>query len=141
MQDVAPVDAGEFELVKAGFLEPPLHTASVRRSCVRPYTGARKLFRQACARLSIRQSMGRPGSALDNAAVEAWHSTVEFELRSVEQFATRAQVRTRVPAWIEEYNRDRRHSALGMLGPVNYELSRAATRAHTDDATAGREAA
>jgi putative transposase len=28
------------------------------------------------------QSMGRPGSALDNAAIEAWHSTLEFELRS-----------------------------------------------------------
>jgi hypothetical protein len=36
--------------------------------------------------------MGRPGSALDNAAIEAWHSTLEFELRSVERFVTKAQV-------------------------------------------------
>jgi transposase InsO family protein len=82
-------------------------------------------FRRACARLQVRQSMGRPGSALDNAAIEAWHSTLEFELRSVHQFATQAQARARVAGWIEEYNRDRRHSALGMLSPINYELDQA----------------
>ena len=49
------------------------------------------LVRQACQRLSIRQSMGRPGSALDNAVIESWHSTLEFELRAVEHFATRAR--------------------------------------------------
>ena len=38
-------------------------------------------FRAACARLGIAQSMGRPGSALDNAVIESWHSTLEFELR------------------------------------------------------------
>jgi putative transposase len=82
-------------------------------------------FRQACRRLGIRQSMGRPGSALDNAAIEAWHSTLEFELRSRESFATKAIARTRVAAWIDEYNRERRHSALGMQSPINYELAHA----------------
>ena len=65
--------------------------------------------------------MGRPGSALDNAVIEAWHSTLEFELRSLEHFATRAAARARVPAWIEDYNTQRRHSALGMMSPVGYE--------------------
>jgi putative transposase len=78
-------------------------------------------FRTACARCGITQSMGRPGSALDNAVIESWHSTVEFELRRIEQFATKAQARVRVAAWIEEYNRDRRHSALGMRSPLDYE--------------------
>jgi transposase InsO family protein len=79
------------------------------------------LIRQACARLGIAQSMGRPGSALDNAVIESWHSTLEFELRSVEHFKTRAAARARVPAWIEDYNTQRRHSALGMMSPVGYE--------------------
>ena len=79
------------------------------------------LVRQACARLGIRQSMGRPGSALDNAVIESWHSTLEFELRSLEHFATRAQARARVSTWIQDYNQDRRHSALGMMSPVSYE--------------------
>ena len=80
-----------------------------------------RAFRQACERLGIQQSMGRPGSALDNAVIEAWHSTLEFELRSRETFATRAQARARVAAWIEDYNTTRRHSALGMLSPAAYE--------------------
>lgn len=65
--------------------------------------------------------MGRPGSALDNAAVEAWHSTLEFELRSLEHFTTKARARARVAAFIEDYNTTRRHSALGMLSPLAYE--------------------
>jgi putative transposase len=85
------------------------------------YTAAE--FRAACARLGVRQSMGRPGSALDNAVIESWHSTLEFELRSREEFATRSQARAKVAAWIEDYNHVRRHSALGMLSPVAYERS------------------
>jgi putative transposase len=81
------------------------------------------LFRQACGRLGIRQSMGRPGSALDNAVIESWHSTLEFELRSRETFAAKAAARARIAAWIEEYNHDRRHSSLGMRSPVDYELA------------------
>ena len=69
-------------------------------------------FRAACERIGIRQSMGRPGSALDNAVIESWHSTVEFELRRLEHFTTRAQARAGVAAWIEDYNQTRRHSAL-----------------------------
>ncbi len=66
----------------------------------------------------------------DNAVIESWHSTLEFELRSRETFATKAAARARIAAWIEEYNHDRRHSSLGMRSPVDYEL-----------ALAGRDAA
>jgi transposase InsO family protein len=80
-------------------------------------------FRQACRRLGIAQSMGRPGSALDNAVTGSWHSTLEFELRSLRTFATRAQARAEIAAWIEDCNYVRRHSALGMVSPVDYERS------------------
>ncbi len=86
-------------------------------------------FRQACQRLGISQSMGRPGSALDNAVIESWHSTLEFELRSVEHFATRTAARVRVAAWIEDYNHHRRHSACQMMSPVAYEQLLAAKEA------------
>jgi putative transposase len=78
-------------------------------------------FRQACERLGVAQSMGRPGSALDNAVIESWHSTLEFELRSLHKFTAKAQARSAVAAWIEDYNHVRRHSALGMMSPVDYE--------------------
>jgi transposase InsO family protein len=83
------------------------------------YTAA--YFRAACQRLSISQSIGRPGSALDNAVIESWHSTLEFELRRIEHYATRAAARAGVAAWIEDYNHHRRHSALGRVSPVDYE--------------------
>jgi putative transposase len=82
-------------------------------------------FRAACTRLGITQSMGRPGSALDNAAIESWHSTITFELLDLEHFANKVQARHRVAAWIDEYNRDRRHSALGMVSPIAFELAQA----------------
>jgi hypothetical protein len=47
-------------------------------------------------------------TTLDNAVIEAWHSTLEFELRRVEHFATKAAARARVAAWIEDYNTTRR---------------------------------
>jgi transposase InsO family protein len=90
---------------------------------------AAKSFRQACDRLGVTQSMGRPGSALDNAVIEAWHSTLEWELRRDTHFATRAQARAGVAAWIEDYNTARRHSALGMRSPVAYEQALASGEA------------
>jgi putative transposase len=87
------------------------------------------VVRAACGRLGIVQSMGRPGSALDNAVIESWHSTLEFELRALEHFATKAAARARVAAWIDDYNRHRRHSALRMMSPVDYERALAAGEA------------
>ena len=80
-----------------------------------------KALRAACRRCGIRQSMGRPGSALDNAVIESWHSTLEFELRMLEHFDTKAQARRELVAWIEDYNADRRHSALNMRSPLQHE--------------------
>ena len=73
--------------------------------------------------------MGRPGSALDNAVIESWHSTLEFELRSLQHFASRAQARAAAAAWIDDYNRHRRHSALQMMPPVDYEHALTAGKA------------
>jgi transposase InsO family protein len=83
-------------------------------------------FRTACQRLGVQQSMGRPGSALDNAVIESWHSTLEFELRRLEHFTTKTQARAKVAAWIEDYNTHRRHSACQMMPPVTYEKTLAA---------------
>jgi transposase InsO family protein len=62
----------------------------------------------------------------DNAVIESWHSTLEFELRSVEHFATKKAARAKVAAWIKDYNTNRRHSACQMMSPVTYEKTLAA---------------
>jgi transposase InsO family protein len=79
-------------------------------------------FRAACIRTGIRQSMGRVGSALDNSVIESWHSTLEFELRSMHHFTTRAEARVAVAMFIDDYNQNRRHSSIGMRTPIANEL-------------------
>jgi putative transposase len=91
------------------------------------YTG--DVFTQACTALGVTQSMGRVGSALDNAAAESFNSTLEFELLSRRRFATRDRARREVAAFIDAYNHRRRHSSAGMLAPVAYEAVLAARAA------------
>jgi len=83
------------------------------------YTG--DLFTKACAKLGVTQSMGRVGSALDNAAAESFNSTLEWELLSRRHFATKDQARREVAAFIDRYNHRRRHSSCEMRSPVDYE--------------------
>jgi putative transposase len=94
------------------------------------YTAA--LYRQVCERLHITQSMGRIGSALDNAAAESFFSTLEFEYLRKQRFASKAAARRVIAGWIDRYNRRRRHSSIGMIPPVDFEL--ALTAAHETEA-------
>jgi transposase InsO family protein len=80
-----------------------------------------ELFAQACTTLGVTQSMGRVGSALDNAAAESWNSTLEHELLSRRHFATKDHARREVARFIDAYNHRRRHSSCEMLPPVAYE--------------------
>ena len=79
------------------------------------------MFAKTCEVLGVVQSMGRVGSALDNAAAESFNSTLEFELLSRRHFATKAQARSEVAAFIDNYNHRRRHSSCEMKPPVVYE--------------------
>lgn len=80
-----------------------------------------ELFATACDTLGVAQSMGRVGSALDNAASESWNSTLEHELLSRNTFETKDQARRAVAGFIDVYNTRRRHSTCEMLPPVTYE--------------------
>ena len=84
-------------------------------------------FAGACRRLGVTQSMGRAGSALDNAAAESFFSTLEHELVSRRRYRTRDQARADIAAWIDTwYNRRRLHSTNNMTSPIEYELANAA---------------
>src|SRR5260370_5769199 len=75
-------------------------------------------FRAACARLGISQSMGRPGSALDNAVIESWHSTLEFELRRGEHFPTQAPAPAQGAAWARGDHPTPRHPSSAPVPPL-----------------------
>jgi len=79
------------------------------------------LFARACSSLGVTQSMGRVGSALDNAAAESFNSTLEHELLSRRRFATKDEARRQVARFVDVYNHRRRHSSCDMLPPVVYE--------------------
>src|SRR3954464_10701569 len=66
--------------------------------------------------------MGRVGSCFDNAAAEAFFSSLEWEVLSRHQFATTAAARATVIDWCYGfYNHHRRHSAAAGQSPINYE--------------------
>ena len=79
-------------------------------------------FTRLCRDLEIAQSMGRVGSCFDNAAAESFFSTLEHEVLSRHEFATRKEAQQTVVNWVFEfYNRRRRHSVCGMKSPTDYE--------------------
>lgn len=95
------------------------------------------VFVAACESLGVVRSMGRVGSALDNAVAESFNSTLEWELLSRTVFETKDQARREVARFIDNYNHRRRHSSCEMLPPVAYEAVlavRAAQRAASEEA-------
>lgn len=66
-------------------------------------------------------SMGRVGSALDNAMAESFVSTLKAELPE-RLFPTREAARIAVFDYVEGfYNLTRRHSSIGYMSPADYE--------------------
>ena len=68
-------------------------------------------------------SMSRIGNCYDNACVESFFSSLKNEYVSFERFRTREEAQLKIFAWIEVfYNRIRRHSTLGYVSPVDFEI-------------------
>jgi len=71
---------------------------------------------------SLVPSMGRVGSAYDNALAESFVATLKTELLYQGRWPTRQTVRTAIFEYIEGfYNTRRRHSALGQISPEEFE--------------------
>jgi len=87
-------------------------------------------YQEILARHQITPSMSRRANCYDNAVVESFFATLEWELIERSDWATRDAARVAIFDYIEcWYNRQRRHSSLGYLSPMEYEqqlLSQAA---------------
>ena len=69
--------------------------------------------------------MGSRGDAYDNAVAETFFATLKKELIHRRTWPTRRELQSAVFEYIEAfYNRERRHSTLGMLSPIDYEQLR-----------------
>jgi transposase InsO family protein len=80
-------------------------------------------------------SMSAKGCCWDNAVVESFFSTLKLELDlddDRKELISPQQLQRDLAFWIEGYyNRERRHSTLGYLSPINYEQQFIAARTVT----------
>ena len=90
-----------------------------------------EVYNSLCDRLGVVQSMGRVGSALDNAAAESFNSLIKVEYIHRHHFATRAEARLKIATWITDfYNPRRRHSGAAGRPPIEFERTITEARAN-----------
>ncbi len=88
------------------------------------------LLRPALLSSVIRFSFGLGNPGFDNAVVEAFWGRMQVELLNRQRWRTRIELANAIFEYLEVFhNRQRRHSALGMHTPIEYE------RIHHDNPT------
>jgi transposase InsO family protein len=83
---------------------------------------AAKIYRDRLAANNIGASMSRRGNCYDNAFVESFFRTLKVEMIYRTKFKTREEAKRAIFEFIEVwYNRQRTHSSLDYMSPVDYE--------------------
>ncbi len=73
-------------------------------------------------------SMGSIGDCYDNGQMESFWARMQVELLNRKRWSTRLELANAIFEYLEIFhNRQRRHSSLGMLSPIEYELRHANT--------------
>ena len=71
----------------------------------------------------VRRSMSRKGNCWDNAVAESFFATLRAELVDHERYSARYEAKNSIGDYIDNfYNIERRHSYLGYLNPIEFEL-------------------
>jgi transposase InsO family protein len=80
-------------------------------------------YRDVLRNRGIVASMSRTGDCWDNAVAESFFATLKAELTDAMNYPTRAAAMASITDYLETfYNDARRHSHLGYLSPVEFEL-------------------
>src|SRR5262245_36707718 len=86
-------------------------------------------FTDRARRSGLLPSMGSIGDCYDNAMMEAFWSRMQVELLDTRRWRTRIELANASFEYIEIFhNRRRRHSSLGMLTPIEFELKNINTK-------------
>jgi transposase InsO family protein len=94
------------------------------RRPLEPKQYASEDYQQLLEARGIQCSMSRKGNCWDNAVAESFFSSLKMELVHEADFATHEQAWAAIFEYIEVfYNRKRRHSSLGYVSPVDFELA------------------
>ncbi len=84
---------------------------------------ASEAYRKMLKAHNAKPSMSRKGNCYDNAYVESWFGSFKKEWLYRRTYSTQAQLKQIVFEYIEVwYNRQRKHSALDNMSPINYKL-------------------
>lgn len=110
------IDALEMALMSRKPRGPLLHHSD---------RGSQYSSKSFCRRLNqngIQASMSRKGDCYDNAVAESFFKTLKAEWARRHRYKTREEARASIFEFIEVfYNRQRLHSTLGYLSPVDFE--------------------
>ncbi len=83
-------------------------------------------FTQRAVDSGLVPSMGSVGDCYDNAMIESFWSRMQVELLDRKRWKTRVELANAIFEYLEIFhNKRRRHSSLGMVSPVEYELRNA----------------
>uniref|UniRef100_UPI002ABDBE74 integrase core domain-containing protein n=1 Tax=Burkholderia cepacia TaxID=292 RepID=UPI002ABDBE74 len=83
---------------------------------------ASRVYRKLTTAFTINVSMSRRANAWDNAPMESFFKTLKVERIYQDRYATRAHARLDIVDWIDGYyNRQRLHTSIDYLPPVDYE--------------------
>jgi len=87
-------------------------------------------FTQRAIDSGLLPSMGSVGDCYDNAMIESFWSRMQVELLHTRRWKTRVELATAIFDYLEIWhNRQRRHSSLGMMTPIEFEVRRQPTTA------------
>ena len=80
-------------------------------------------YTETLEKLGAERSMSRKADCWDNAVAESFFATIKGEMIDHETFETRAQATAAIGEYVEGfYNPYRRHSAIGYVSPIEFEL-------------------
>ena len=89
-------------------------------------------FTQRARDAGLAVSMGSIGDCFDNAVIESFWARMQVELLNRRRWRTRLELSNAIFEYLEIFHtRQRRHSSLGMLTPIEYEIRHATTTARS----------